>query len=114
MLDFGFASEKEIRLDLAERLRACRLAKGISQPDLALRAGLGRATVQRFEAKGDASLENFIRIVMALGLVDHLQPAFKIEVRSIAEMERAEQNKRKRAPRKPAAARTQKSGKPAP
>ena len=102
MLDFGFAAEHEIRTELGQRLRAQRLALGLSQAELAERAGISASTVKLIETHGRCTLENFIRAAMALGLVDQLQPLFMLQVRSIEEMERAEQAQRRRAPRRSA------------
>jgi hypothetical protein len=103
MLDFGFASEKEIRLELGRRLRAQRLAQGLSQGlsqvELAQRAGIGVNTLKLLEGKGTCTFENFIRTVLALGLADELQSLLVLKIDSIARMERAEQAMRMRAPR---------------
>jgi transcriptional regulator with XRE-family HTH domain len=101
MLEFALATEKEIRMELAGRLRRQRLAKGLTLETLAERAGIGRATLQRLETGGDCTFENFIRAVQALGLATELQELFALKALSIAQMERqAEQAKRIRAPRK--------------
>jgi len=105
VLDFSLASEREIRTELGARLRAQRLAKSLSQVDLAQRAGIGLATVQRLEARGDSTLENFVRAVMGLGLADELQALFELKIRTIAQMEQAEKFRRVRAPRKALATR---------
>lgn len=102
MLDFGFATEQEIRAELGRRLRAQRLAQGLSQVELAERAGIGTSTLKFLESKGQCTFENVIRIVMGLGLADELQALFEPKVQSIAQMERAEYAVRKRAPRKSA------------
>lgn len=103
MLDFGFASEQEVRTELAERLRAQRLLQGLSQAELAERAGFSLSTVKLIESKGQCTLENFMRLVTGLGLIGELQSLFVLKPKSIAQMERAEQTKRRRAPRKPRA-----------
>lgn len=101
MLDFGLASEREIHQVLSARLRTQRLAKGLSQADLAKHAGIGVATLQRLEAGQGSTLENFLRTVMALGLVDELSSLFVTQVRSIAQMEQtAATRPRLRAPRR--------------
>lgn len=100
MLDFGFASEQEIRLELGTRLRAQRLVKGLSQADLAERAGISISTVKLIERKGQCTLENFMRLITGLGLVDELQTLFVLKPKSIAQMVQAEQAQRMRAPRK--------------
>ena len=102
MLDFGLASEREMREELSNRLRAHRLAKGLGQADLAKAAGIGIATLRRLEAGQGGTLENFLRIVMALGLVDELADLFTLKLRSIAQMEQAAAQKtHQRAPRRP-------------
>jgi len=100
VLEFGLSTEREIRAELGGRLRAQRLAQDLSQADLAERAGIGLATVQRLEARGECTLENFVRVVIGLGLADDLQDLFELQVRSIAEMEQAEKGRRIRASRK--------------
>lgn len=105
MLDFGFANEQEIRIELGKRLHAQRLAQGLSQAELAIRAGLGVSTLKLLESKGRCTLENFIRVALGLGLADEMQSLFILEIKSIAQMEQAELAKRIRAPRKSAVAR---------
>ena len=100
MLDFGFASEQEARTELCKRLRAQRLVKGLSQAELAERAGISVSTVKLIENKGQCTLENFMRMVTSLGLAEELQPLFVLKPKSIAQMEQAEQANRVRAPRK--------------
>lgn len=48
------------------RARRLRLIRGLRQDELAERAGIGLATVRRFEKAGRASLENVLRIATAL------------------------------------------------
>ncbi len=99
MLDFGFATSGEIRIELGLRLKAQRLAAGVSQEELAARAGVSLGTVKNLEKKGQCTLDSLVKVVLALGLVDQLQNLFELEVKSIAQMGRAEQAKRVRAPR---------------
>lgn len=101
ILDFYFASHQEICTELGLRLKRQRLAQGMTQKDLAERAGLAPGTVKNLEGKGVSSLESTIRIVMVLGLIDELAPLFELKAApSIAQMERAQLAERKRAPRK--------------
>ena len=101
MLDFGFASEQEARFELCQRLRAQRLVQGLSQAALAERAGLSVSTVKLMEAKAQCTLENFMRVIIGLGLADELQALFVFKPKSIAQMEQAAQASRVRAPRRP-------------
>ncbi|UOD27503.1 helix-turn-helix domain-containing protein [Massilia violaceinigra] len=101
MLEFSLATEKEIRKELTRRIRRRRLSKGITLATLAERAGIGKATLQRMETRGDCTFENFIRTVLALGMASELQEIFVSKTVSIAQMEReAELATRMRAPRK--------------
>ena len=100
MLDFGFATYEEIGKELGARLKAQRLMQRFTQGDLAARAGVSPGTVKNLENKGQSSMESAVRIVLALGLSEHLQELFKLQVKSIAQMEQAEQSHRLRAPRR--------------
>jgi DNA-binding XRE family transcriptional regulator len=105
-LDFGFAFEQEICLELGARLKAHRLSQKMRQQDLASRAGLSRATVNGLESRGNCTLLTFIQVVQVLGLESELQNLFKLSApQSIADMEARAKPARKRAP----AARRQKS-----
>ncbi len=100
MLDLSFATADEIAQELARRLKAARLAQGLQQPELALRAGVSAGTVKALENKGQSTVASLIRVVQALGLTQDLQQAFVLPVRSIADMEQAQQASRRRAPRR--------------
>jgi transcriptional regulator with XRE-family HTH domain len=51
---------------MGKRARQLRLLRKLRQSELATRAGIGVATVQRFEKTGTASIENVLRIATAL------------------------------------------------
>jgi transcriptional regulator with XRE-family HTH domain len=51
---------------IGERARRLRLLRKLRQDELATRAGVGVATVRRFEKAGTASIENVLRIATAL------------------------------------------------
>jgi transcriptional regulator with XRE-family HTH domain len=55
--------------DVASQLRAVRHAAGVTQSELARRAGVARTTVARMEtaAKGDMSASVLLRLLEALG-----------------------------------------------
>ena len=100
MLDVGFATYEEVCKELGARLKAQRLAQMLTQEDLAVRAGLSVGTVKNIENKGQSSIESVVRLGLALGLADHFQELFKLQVESIAQMDQAEQSKRIRASRR--------------
>ena len=101
ILDFGLASSDEICQALGQRLKAARLARGLLQSELALRAGVSRGTVVTLESTGQTTLASLVRVVHVLGLENQLQSLFMPEPpRSIAEMERRASAPRQRATRK--------------
>jgi transcriptional regulator with XRE-family HTH domain len=86
---------------LGERARRLRLLQQMRQAELAERAGVGVATVQRFEKTGTASIENVLRMAHVL----RADAAFDLlfvepEFRSIDDaIGREKANQRQRAPR---------------
>ena len=103
MFDIVFSTPEEICRVLSQRLRAQRLAQSLSQVALANLAGVSTGTVHNLEAKGQASLDSLVHIIIALGLTDDLNTLFALKFDSIARMEKAERAKRQRAPRRRAA-----------
>lgn len=98
---FNLAPSSEILLVLGQRLRSHRLAQGLPQRELAQMAGLSLGALRKLESSGQSSLETFIHVVQALGLVDELEDLFVLKRQSIAQMELAESaNRRQRAPRR--------------
>ena len=57
---------------LGERVREARRRRGWTQAELAQRAGLGVATVARFEASGQGQVSTLTRLCDALGHLDDL------------------------------------------
>ena len=100
-MNFNFATADEVTAELGRRLKAARLAQALQQTDLALRAGVSLGAVKTLENTGQSTMASFVRVVLALGMVDELQPLFVREVRSIADMEARAPSQRQRAPRKP-------------
>lgn len=100
-MDFTFATEPEIRAELGRRLADLRIAKGLSQSELAIKAAIGVATLQRFEQGGGATLGNFIRLLMALGKVEDLNELLQSKTITIEALEQKHAMKgRKRVSRK--------------
>lgn len=84
---FDFATEAEITQELGKRIAKQRIQKNITQADLAKRAGIGVATLQRLE-KGDGStLSVFIKTLISLGLVNDLTDIAVKKTLSIKEFE---------------------------
>jgi transcriptional regulator with XRE-family HTH domain len=103
--DFVLSTTPEVCLTLGARLRAQRLAQNMQQAELAQRAGVSKLTILNLENKGSVTLQSFIQVVRALGLVDELAPLFALQPKSIALMEAADAASRRvraSARRKPA------------
>ena len=73
MKRFDFSTAPELCTEFGLRLKQQRLLKNISQEELAIQAGLGSSTIQRFEQGKGGTFENFLRMVIALGLVRELE-----------------------------------------
>jgi transcriptional regulator with XRE-family HTH domain len=64
--------DKALQQELGSRLRRVRLRRDESQAELARRAGIGKATLQRLEEGSSGTLTTFLRVLRALDLVDGL------------------------------------------
>lgn len=84
---FDFATESEISQELGKRIAQQRIQKNITQIDLAKKAGVGSATLQRLEKGEGSSLSVFIRVLTALGLVNDLSDIAMKKILSIQEFE---------------------------
>ncbi len=66
-------TDDEVLKQLGERLARHRLARNLTQEQVATQAGLGLRTVQRLElGVAGTQLSGFIRICRVLGLLDRL------------------------------------------
>jgi len=63
---------------IASKIRAGRLELNLTQADLANRSGLGRSTVERLEATGNATFENMVAVLRELSL-DYLFSGLEVE-----------------------------------
>lgn len=84
---------------LVERLRGHRVSQGLTQAGLAKRAGVSLSTLRKFEQKGFIALEAYLKLALALGILERVieavapaAPAFK----SIDEVLKANQPEPKR------------------
>lgn len=69
-------SSSDASRGLAERARARRLDANLSQDGLAMRAGISRGSLKRFERTGEISLDRLLRIAFALGASDGFDQLF--------------------------------------
>ena len=100
MLNFNLASTDEICQELGSRIKAARVQQGLHQEDVAARTGISRGTLVTLENKGQGAIATLIQVLKVLGLDHELQDLFKVQVLSIAEMERLANSHRVRAPRR--------------
>jgi transcriptional regulator with XRE-family HTH domain len=64
---------------LAEQMRTKRLAKGLTQEGLAVRADVSLSTLRKFEQKGVLSLESFLKLSLVLGDLERVVDATKLQ-----------------------------------
>jgi transcriptional regulator with XRE-family HTH domain len=105
MLVFKLSTPQEAATELGHRLRAHRVARLLTQAELAARAGVSVGTLRTLEASGRTSTDALLRVAMALGLADQLQSLFVLPLQSINQMDLAERTQRVqrvRAPRRQA------------
>jgi transcriptional regulator with XRE-family HTH domain len=93
-IDSKMTDQALLRL-IGERLSGLRLARNLTQQQLAEQAGLGLRTVQRLELGAAATqLSGFLRVCRVLGLVENLD-AF-IPQQAVSPMAQLKQAGRKR------------------
>lgn len=97
-MGFNFSQPAEIVQRLCERLRTERLARQMTQAEVAARAGIGVNTVSNLEAGRGVTFENVIRIATVLGRLQELEALFQPRLDSLDDMLRYENSaKRQRA-----------------
>ncbi len=91
-------TDEALLMLIGERLADQRLARNLTQEQLAEQAGLGLRTIQRLESGAAATrLSGFLRICRVLGLLEHLESFIPETPESpIAQLKR-QGRKRKRA-----------------
>jgi len=100
MLHFELAAADEIAGEFGNRIRAHRLHQNLQQSELAARAGISQRSLLNFERSGRGSFDLFLRVAMALGLIESMSNLFELKPKTIKAMEQASQ-RRRRASRRP-------------
>jgi transcriptional regulator with XRE-family HTH domain len=98
-MDFNFATPEEISRELGARIRQERLAQGLTQAELAARAGIARGALMHLEKDGASTVPTLVKVVQALRLESMLQNLFVREIHSIAELEQVQAVRRQRVRR---------------
>jgi transcriptional regulator with XRE-family HTH domain len=66
MLSIELKTPKDVRMELAGRFKARRLAMNLTQEGLAARSGVTWSSLKRFEHTGLISLEALLKLAMVL------------------------------------------------
>jgi transcriptional regulator with XRE-family HTH domain len=77
MLAVELFSPDDIAAGLAERARALRLARNLTQGELAKRSDVSLGSLKRFEQTGQISLDGLIRIALVLEGGEQLARVFE-------------------------------------
>jgi putative transcriptional regulator len=101
-IDFSVATSQQIEAALCARVKEIRLAKNISQLQLANNAGVSRATIERLEHGAGVSLDTFLRILIALNAQAGLQILLPdLSIRPIERVRMAGKERKRSFPKKP-------------
>lgn len=74
---------------LGARVRALRLARNLTQDEMARMCGVSLSSVRRLESNGQGSLLLWVQVAQALNATDTLESLFAVPVQSIAQAEGA-------------------------
>lgn len=95
--DFDQISSVELMQQLAERLKARRLEKGLSRQALAEISGVPAPTIARFEQQHAISMRQYIDLAIALGYTDQLQVLMREAIyKTMDELETIKQNQHRK------------------
>ncbi|MFA7171679.1 MAG: helix-turn-helix transcriptional regulator [Candidatus Paceibacterota bacterium] len=90
-MNFTFKTPEETSKDLSNRLKDLRLIKKWKRSTLAKRSGVTESSLRRFEQTGKISMENFLKLVHALGRLDEIESLLKPpKAQSIEDLKRNE------------------------
>lgn len=87
--------------EIGEDVRTWRKLRGLTQAQLADRAGLGRSTLRNLErGEGGVSTENLLRVLRALGVLESVSRALDPYESDVGRLRADEQLPRRVRPRK--------------
>ncbi len=87
----------DIAADIAAEFRRRRIEKDLTRKQIAESAGVALANVARFEQKGLISLENLIKLSMALGYTSEIRHLFsRPKYQTLDELEKIRKNQNKK------------------
>ena len=76
-MEFKLKTSEEIARELAEKVREIRLRNRWKRSTLAQRSGVTESSLRRFEQTARISLENFLKLLSALGRLDEVDQLLK-------------------------------------
>jgi transcriptional regulator with XRE-family HTH domain len=85
-----FNTPVEICAQLGTRARHARLARNLTQGELAARAGVSLGALRKLEAGGQTTLVTFVKCACALDAASDFENLLAPRLTSIAQMEREE------------------------
>lgn len=85
--------------ELGQRLAHTRLERNVSQAELAAEAGISKTTLERLERGDPVQINNFVRVLRALGQLDELDHVVPEPLPRPVERLSSEGKRRKRARR---------------
>ena len=100
MADYFVSIADSLRA-LGGRAQRLRLVRNLTQEELARNAGVGIKALRRFESTGQGTLQNVVRVAVALGVQDAFGALFEApRFTSLAEVEAQEAAVARRRARK--------------
>lgn len=96
-MKFSFKTPEETSKDLSKKVKDLRLLKKWKRSTLALRSGVTESSLRRFEQTGKVSLNNFLKLIHALGRLDETQSLLNLPTaQSLKELKEKERKISKR------------------
>jgi len=99
IIDYSIATSEQINMALCKQLENIRLARNLTQAQLAKESGVSIGTIRRLEVGEGVSLNTFIRVLIALGLEQNLK--ILLPDTSIRPIERVRPGKKERKRARP-------------
>ena len=100
--DLSTRSDLAVLAELGARAERTRVARNLSQLELAQRAGVGKRTIERLEAGESTTTLNLVRILRALDLLPELTQVFPDQATPspMAQLRDARRERRRASPRR--------------
>ena len=80
-IDFRLIRPEDVLSRIGELVRACRQREGLTQSELASKAGIPATTISRLERTGLAATDSLLKVMFALDQIDAFENFLKERVR---------------------------------